>query len=240
MNYEEKPIIIPFLKVINGVQLILWDYVQRAYLYEQFTMMGDDYTKNLAPDFAFFNYGYRVYISSEQLPDPLSTLTPEQSKSLLDWLVKMIVWIFSGSKPPMPEIPKEILPDKPTPVPANNLLNTFCLAIKKHEGWILNPPSRSVRNNNPGNCRYSSVGYLPIYEPVKKDAQNFAIFKDYATGFLYLKNLVKSKVKAHPTWTFYQFFENYAPSFENDSRRYAEIVAKECTLSPNTQVSVLL
>lgn len=45
MNYDKNPIIIPFLKVINGIQLVLWDYVQRAYLYEQFTMMGDDYAE---------------------------------------------------------------------------------------------------------------------------------------------------------------------------------------------------
>ena len=45
MNYEEKPIIIPFLKVINGVQLVLWDYAERAEMYEQFIMMGDEYAE---------------------------------------------------------------------------------------------------------------------------------------------------------------------------------------------------
>lgn len=39
MNYEKNPIITPF--VING--LILWDYVERASLYESFTMMSSDY-----------------------------------------------------------------------------------------------------------------------------------------------------------------------------------------------------
>jgi hypothetical protein len=45
MNYDKNPIIIPFLKMINGIQLVMWDYVQRAYLYDQFTMMSDDYAK---------------------------------------------------------------------------------------------------------------------------------------------------------------------------------------------------
>lgn len=43
MNYDKNPIITPFLKVINGIQLVLWDYAKRAYLYEQFTMMSGDY-----------------------------------------------------------------------------------------------------------------------------------------------------------------------------------------------------
>jgi hypothetical protein len=43
MNYENSPIIIPFLKVINDVQLVLWDYVERAEMYEQFIVMSDDY-----------------------------------------------------------------------------------------------------------------------------------------------------------------------------------------------------
>lgn len=51
MNFDQQPIIIPFLKLINGVQLILWDrvdkphYSERAEVYEQFTMMGDDYAE---------------------------------------------------------------------------------------------------------------------------------------------------------------------------------------------------
>ena len=137
----------------------------------------------------------------------------------------------------MQEIPPEIIME-PIKNPPNNLLNTFCLEIKRHEGWFFG--SRSQRNNNPGNCRYSSVGYLPIYGKVGKDDKNFAIFKDYETGYLYLKNLVKHKVNKNPSWNFYQFFEVYAPSFENDSKRYAEIVAKSCGVSPTTTLSKIL
>ena len=45
MNYDKNPIIIPFLKVIGTTTVVLWDYVQRAYLYEQFTMMSGDYAE---------------------------------------------------------------------------------------------------------------------------------------------------------------------------------------------------
>lgn len=136
------------------------------------------------------------------------------------------------------EIPPEVVM---APIPPNNLLNTFCLAIQKHEGWKLNPPSRSVRNNNAGNVKYSPVGYLKKYGKVGKDPQNFAIFETYELGFLYLKNLVLEKAKKHPTWTFYRFFEEYAPASDNnDSKHYAEVVAKACSVSPNTTLSIFL
>jgi hypothetical protein len=45
MNYDSQPIITPFLKVINGIQLILWDYAERAEVYEQFIMMSGDYAE---------------------------------------------------------------------------------------------------------------------------------------------------------------------------------------------------
>lgn len=45
MNFDSQPIIIPFFKMLNGVQVILWDYVERAYLYEHFVCMSDDYAE---------------------------------------------------------------------------------------------------------------------------------------------------------------------------------------------------
>jgi hypothetical protein len=133
----------------------------------------------------------------------------------------------------------------PAPVPPTvpptheGKLETFCLAIRTHEGWF--PGSRSQNNNNPGNCRYSSQGYLDIYKPVLKDAQNFARFKDYATGWLYLKNLVKVKINVAPNQTIQQFFNSYAPSSDgNDPVRYAQVVAAACGLKPTDPVSKIL
>lgn len=165
----------------------------------------------------------------------------EAKRELLIAIGDIIAYIFTGDRgtsyDPV-EIPPEVVMEPINPIPPNNYLNTFCLAIQSHEGWFLG--SRSQKNHNPGNCRYSSVGYLPIYEPVGKDAQNFAVFKDYATGFLYLKNLVKSKIHTHPMWTFYQFFANYAPSSDgNNSQRYAEVVAEACGVPPIQIISTL-
>lgn len=123
--------------------------------------------------------------------------------------------------------------------PPTNLVNAMCLAIQKHEGWYIG--SRSQRNNNPGNCRHSFVGYLPIYEPVGRDDQNFAIFKDYQTGFLYLRNLIRAKASKNPGYTLYQFFSEYAPDSDgNNSRQYAEIVAKALNVAPTWKIRGLL
>jgi len=44
-HYENNPIIIPFLKVIGTTTVVLWDYVERAEMYEQFIMMSGDYAE---------------------------------------------------------------------------------------------------------------------------------------------------------------------------------------------------
>jgi hypothetical protein len=106
------------------------------------------------------------------------------------------------------------------------MLDTFCTAIRDYEGA---PGDLNYKNNNPGNCRYSPVGYARIYGLVRRDSNNFAIFKDYATGWLYLQNLIKSKIEAHPSWTILDFFKNYSPTSDgNDPEKYAEFVAKRC------------
>lgn len=42
-----KPVIIPFIKLIDNVQLVLWDYTERATWEgsKVFTMMGDEYAE---------------------------------------------------------------------------------------------------------------------------------------------------------------------------------------------------
>lgn len=205
-----------------------WD-IQDNYLDNH----DQDYIKRLASNYRFYDYGYRIAtVAQKSYQQQVDLYT-----RLVEVLNKIVGLLIAKKEEPKPE---------PKPAPANNLLNTMALAIQKHEGWILNPPSRSVRNNNPGNCRFSPVGYDPKYGIVKEDRtginvkpgqMGFAIFKDYETGFLYLKNLILQKAKKHPTWTLYDFFgnekEGWAPnSDDNNSKLYAETVAKAMNVSP--------
>lgn len=196
-----------------------------------------DFTKNLAPDYFFWDWGYRAYIGAENVVSPIEDLPQEQQVSIFKWLSDVITWLFTNKQGPMPAYPSVIMPTPaPTPTPVvdkNKLLQAMCLAIKAHEGWYIG--SVSYRNNNPGNCRYSSLGYLPIYEPVERDSKNFAVFKDYATGWLYLQNLILNKAKRNLNQNLYQFFAIYAPEADNnDPEHYAEVVATKMGVSPST------
>lgn len=137
-------------------------------------------------------------------------------------------------------------PAAPLP-PKENLLNAFCLAIQKHEGWILpGKPgypngSRSFRNNNPGNLKY--VGQA---NATAKDDKGFAIFTTYEHGFSALKAMVRNAATGksavyHPHDTFYAFFRKYAPAFDNNNPlAYAEAVAKAVGVPPETTISSLV
>jgi len=109
--------------------------------------------------------------------------------------------------------------------PPNNLLNTFCLAIQRHEGWFTG--SRSFRNNNPGNLKFANQA-----KAIGKDDKGFAKFATYQDGFQALKNMIvnaatgKSRVY-YPDMNLYQFFSVYAPAADhNNPNQYAEAVAK--------------
>ena len=129
--------------------------------------------------------------------------------------------------------PKPTNPELPPPFLKQNILNLMCLAIQKHEGWILNPPSRSVRNNNPGNLVF--VGQPGA---TKEANGRFAVFKTYQDGLNALKNMIlngaKGKSKVYfPSDNLYDFFNKYAPkSDNNDPVRYAEVVAKAMGVNP--------
>lgn len=129
---------------------------------------------------------------------------------------------------------QEVLP-LVSPKP-NNALVTFCTAIRDFEGF---PGDRNYRNNNPGNCRCSPVGYLPKYGVVKC-VDNFAVFQTYELGWEYLLNLVQHRAELHPNWTILDFFSNYAPSSDgNYPLKYASNVAKKCGVIPSCSLREL-
>lgn len=120
------------------------------------------------------------------------------------------------------------------PITPKVLLSTFCAGIAQFEG--ANPA-----NKNPGNCRCSPVGYLPKYGRVLCNPKGFAVFPTITLGTLYLNELVHHRLVLHPTWNFYDFFSNYAPSTDgNNPKHYAEWIANYCKVVPTTILSTLL
>jgi hypothetical protein len=212
----------------------------RYFAFDNYEEAPSDFIKHLATDFSFHHYGYRLYLSGQNTvaQSPISMALEALKKSLLAldaWLSD----ILPQQKPTPTPTPVE-----PKPVPSSVLLNALFLAMRRHEGWYIG--SRSQRNNNPLNCRYSSVGYLPKYGEVKEDRQGakagqrgFAIFKDYETGALYCKNLILQKAKKHPDWSLFSFIgdekEGWAPASDNNNvHAYVYAIAKEMNVNPTT------
>lgn len=112
-------------------------------------------------------------------------------------------------------------------VTKDRLIQKIAEAIQVHEGWFLpgvDPRypngSRSFRNNNPGNLKWigqkGSIGM---------DAQGFAIFPDYETGFAALKYDIEYKIFVRKIPNLLQFFQRYAPASDgNNVKAYARAV----------------
>lgn len=196
----------------------------------------EPYVKRLSQSYAFFDWGYSLSITAQN-PYPAETL------ALFEVLKKNgTLAAFAEALKRFFALPVEVKPyPNVTPVEEDkDYLTLMCRAIRKHEGWYAG--SRSWRNNNPGNCKYSSVGYLPKYGTVGKDKDGFAIFSSYELGWLYLNNLILEKARKHPNWSLVTFFSEYAPASDgNYPASYASIVAQDMGVSPFTwEVKALL
>lgn len=124
-------------------------------------------------------------------------------------------------------------------------VSAFCLAIQEHEGWY--PNSRSYRNNNPGNLKYSSVDSLiSKHTSLPADPAGFAVFPNYQSGFLCLKEKITNACTGKstvyfPTDTIEIFFQKYAPSYDNnDPDVYAKFVASALKVDIHFQIKNLI
>jgi hypothetical protein len=120
-------------------------------------------------------------------------------------------------------------------------LQQWAEAIKVHEGWY--PGSRSYRNNNPGNLRYTA--YTSSLGAVGKDSASFCRFGSPALGMKaltrFLEDACTNQLKRYKgTMSLIQFYEVYAPSSENDSLAYANFIAQRLNIDPSKPIYELL
>lgn len=140
--------------------------------------------------------------------------------------------------PVEPEETAQIPQSAPEAIITPSPLTVFCGALEDFEGG---PTDANHINNNPGNARYNPSGYLPEYGHVKESPDGFAVFPSMAQGWLYLENLVKEKATNHPTWTFLEFFSNWAPASDgNNPLLYSQFIAKRCQVDISTIVKQYL
>jgi hypothetical protein len=203
----------------------------KYYAFDNYIDFDNDFIKKLAPDYNFVDYGYRLYISENEI----------SKLSLFEKILNILKQILL--------LDKQIIEMKKTK------LEIFALAIRSHEGW--SKVSRSFRNNNPGNLRISE--YTKSLGAISRDDKNFCIFPDYQTGFNALKQFLKdasnrllkpyhifnSSIPYHkkllpngkdgqelPDLMLIDFFSIYAPAEDNNNCiAYANDVAKKCGVS---------
>lgn len=114
----------------------------------------------------------------------------------------------------------------------DNVITRMAAAIKSFEGWSVG--SRSYRNNNPGNLK--AAGQAGV---TGSDDQGHAIFASYQAGWDALVNQLTLAFtgRSHvytPDDSLYDFFGKYA---EGNSTQYAEYVAAELGVSPNSTLA---
>lgn len=185
-----------------------------------------------------------AWISLTTMIDLLIPATLAFLTGFLAWKTAAKTYKFERWLEEPPEAPKPLQePSKPPeapspPRPPKIHLDAVLIAMRDFEGL---PGDANYLNNNPLNCKYHQGGYLPIYEPVKISPAGFAIFKDYSTGWLYGRNMVKNKIKNHPDWTLYDLIEDHAPPKDNNpTLQYAQTVAKRVGVDIDYKVKNLV
>lgn len=179
----------------------------------------------------------------------LTELAPHWSKitqlpisKMVEWIKEQLLAILSKLRNMANEIPK---------------VRQLALAIQQYEGWV--PPnaeyplgSRSYRNNNPGNLRYTS--YTASLGAVRMDDKNFCVFQTYEAGFdalcQFLQDAANGLLRPYrifpsgakrPPLTLIDFFGVYAPSWDkNEPNAYALFVANRLKVDPTTLVKDLV
>jgi len=172
-------------------------------------------------------FAKRLYITIKNKEEQVSVIY-----QILNKLFTLLGFVTSHpeNKPtdivPEPVIPIPIV--EPEPVHGSYLLE-WASAIKDYEG---KPGDLSYKNNNPGNLRSLSGGFL-----------KFKTWDDGWKALLdYLTRAATGKHKAYkPEFTLLQFFKVYSPSADNNNPlAYATYVAKKLNLPIETQIKTLV
>jgi hypothetical protein len=123
---------------------------------------------------------------------------------------------------------------------AGAVIDAMAAAIQNFEGWYSG--SRSYRNNNPGNLRWSNPDTIPWAGAVGLDDADHVVFDSYESGLAALKHQLSlafsNQSSVYSTSdTLYSFFQKYA---EGNQGSYAESVAAALGVSPNSTLGSLL
>lgn len=102
--------------------------------------------------------------------------------------------------------------------------------------------TRGVRNKNPGNIDYNKAndwqGQLGIELKVGVSTPRFARFDTPENGIRALGKLLLTYQRKHGLKTVEQIISRWAPSNENNTRSYADAVAKSMQVAPGAEINL--
>lgn len=214
---------IPYLKVKNSWNVAVGD---AGYYY---------FSREVANNLVF---AYGVFdISPETVK--------RETWTLLDYFVNWLRKLILPAPVVPPVVPPPITNDTPPiiPTPGPNKLKEFADAIQQYEGWTLNPPSRSVKNHNPGNLRFTA--YTKLLGAISADKGGFCVFpsddKGYQALCQFIQDCAANQIKGMHDRTILTFFQVYAPASDgNAPRAYADFVASKVGVNVNTYLKDII
>lgn len=192
-------------------------YSSPAYqIFDNYEESPGDFTKTLAPDYKLLPYGYRVYISAENIPQP----------TLLEMFWKWFLSLNPTSMPPQPHLSR---------------ITPWALAIQHAEGG--KPQDLNTRNHNPGNLKYSSytAALGGKQGSAGKDGGHFCYFDTYDQGFkalcTFLTDAANDQLLIGHGLTLDEFTTRYA---QPPSKMYVRSVAEALDVPITIKIKELL
>ena len=154
-----------------------------------------------------------------------------------------------------PYIPEPAKPDKPkVEASTTSKLGVFCDAIQDFEEWVVPgghyrngslavTGSKSYRNKNPGNIKFTSL--LKSLGALHADSDGFSVFATYEDGMVALRVFVtmacKNELRDYKNKTIRTFFQVYSGGdADNILMNYAVAVAKALHVSIDYPISNLI
>ena len=97
-------------------------------------------------------------------------------------------------------------------------------------------PPRGIRNNNPGNIKYTGIAWKGLAETPSDGV--FCVFTDARYGIRALAKLLKNYNRYYDIRTLQSIIKRYAPATENKTETYIKSVAQYTGYDPHTQLDL--
>ena len=101
---------------------------------------------------------------------------------------------------------------------------------------MMNKEPRGIRNNNPGNIKYTGTAWLGLANPPHDGT--FCVFTEAKYGIRALAKVLRNYNRYYGIRTIYRIIKRFAPATENQTDAYIKSVAASTGYDPHTQLNL--